>query len=644
MSSSSPSRLSDTLSGKIILALFLAGFALLLTAATDGRWHSLFLPAIPLAAGLILFIISVLRGMRIPRLGTLAWLTLGGSAYFFLRAWNGDALYDNWTDMSLILTGCIFYVTGIMMGVSRKHDQLLFGVTATVLILGAVILLIQVITGNHFTILRPSHTLYLEHVGNTGFFGYKNFAGHLMVAGGIFCLGYFTLYGKKSWKWLLVGVISIIGSFWCNSRAIYPNLCLGLLICWILYLCKVYKQTTKFMIGFVGGIVLILFIGAGVLIALSQDKSVIESVSGFWTSGGRFTLSSLAIDAAKDAPLFGHGPLSFENEAIPYFQELAIPNMAHNEYAQSMCDYGFTGFAILLLLLISHLIKGFTAIVKNRGQESISLARMGAAVALLSVAAMHATMEFIWHNGTLVAMSAFCAGIISAGMPDKQQRAGKIANNVTLLLFAILGAGFFSFIAIKSYPIWLNSWKFNAITGNAMNTEKLDLLKESISESHDPDMTISYASFITSINSQRGIVPVEELMFAESALREALTLSPSSHMIKTYLGIVLNMEQKFAESDLLLRPFANKGVFSESIFPWRAIYIMHLSSWADTIINDDPSMSLSIIKETRERLLDQSNHPKIAPKSILELKNRLTLEEMLLEDKGITPNDSWKER
>lgn len=635
-----PPRLTDTASGKTILGLLIAAFLLLLTSATDGRWYSLLLPALPMSAAMLVFIAALIRGLRIPRLNKLAWITLAGAGYFLLRAWLSRSLYDSWTDMALILTGCVFYVLGSFCGLSEKRDRTLFLCAASLLMLNLAVLLLQRITETPFTVLRPSISLTLDYVTNTGLFGYKNFTGHFMVAGGFFCCGYFMIKGRDAWKWLMIGLLSIAGSYWCDSRAILPNIAFGVLACWIIYLCKIYRQTTKFyLVGGIGMFLLILAVG-GLMLMMSQNAAMLDSLSQIWHSGGRYNLTGIAVELAKQAPLFGHGSLAFENGAIPYFDAPSIPNMAHNEYAQSMADYGFTGFAILLALIVVHLIRGVRQILRSTGDHSRYTARLAASTLLLSVASMHATMDFIWHNGALVAMGAFCAGMIATGLPSGQ-KAGRGVNNTALGLAAALTAGFFAWVAYQAWPVWERGWKLSSLP-KADNAARIELLKEVISLSGDPEITNKYASLVASIQTQRGLVPAHELEFTEQALRNALLHSPDNRFSATYLGIILSMEERFDEADKILEPFTREGAYYDWLFNWQTAYVFHLVSWAETILQDDPSTALSILKEAGNRINRIGYYQSFDSGIRANLKNRLALEILMLEDAGIKPDESWK--
>lgn len=638
MNERKPVRLSDSITGKIILGLLITAFALLLTSAADMTWHSLFLPAIPLAAALLLFIFALLKGSRIPRLNPLAWCTLAGAGYFLIRAWLSPGQFNKWADTSLILSGCIFYFLGILAGLSKKQDKLLFYTAAFFLLSGAVVLFIQQVSGNYFTILRPSFTILLEHVRNTGFFGYKNFMANFMMTGGTFCCAYFIMRGKGSLAWLLVGAISIFASFWCDSRSVVLNSCMAAVIFWVLYLIKLRSQNTKFYACFIGGLITVLIAGIGLVIAISQDLSLVKKANVEWFSGNRFELFGIALDAAKEAPLFGHGSLSFEYLATPTYTAMALPNMAHNEYVQTLCDYGSIGLAILVAFMILHLVRGFRQIISSGEPGGANTARIAGALTLLILASLHASMEFIWHTPGIVAMGAFCCGIIAAGNPT-EQKAGKLLNNSGVSLFALTGILFYSFIAWTSWPVWKNSWKINSLKNGGSYSEAVAILKDTLGFCQDPLMAQKYASVMARNAFKGKEIPFEELEFAENALRQSLALSPNEYMSRTYLGIILSLEGKFEEADQILKPFTVKGIFYERIFSWRSSYLVHLCFWADSTFANEPGKALSVVNEALALINDKSYRNILKPGEIKNMKNRLETEKWLLTEEGITPED-----
>ena len=54
----------------------------------------------------------------------------------------------------------------------------------------------------------------------------------------------------------------------------------------------------------------------------------------------------------------------FTNLAVEFFPFPNVPNFTHHEYAQAACDYGYTGLAVMLALLLLFISLGFRSVLR----------------------------------------------------------------------------------------------------------------------------------------------------------------------------------------------------------------------------------------------------------------------------------------
>lgn len=235
-------------------------------------------------------------------------------------------------------------------------------------------------------------------------------------------------------------------------------------------------------------------------------------------------------------------------------------------------------------------------------------------------------------------------GILASNSPDKLKIAKK-PDKLVISLLSIAVIAFSFSLCLKAYPMWKNEWKLSN-TNPSDRPAQIAIIKETMDKCADPSIVNSYAGFVISTQVQSNTVPISEFEYLEKKLTNALSLSPNNAMSKTYLGLSLSMQKKFEAADDILEGFTRSNhLYYERLFPWRTVYLNHLSDWADYIAHENKPLALSIINEALSRLPLPGVHE--LPNKTRNFENKLKLEKMMLEELSetpIIPDDSWKKK
>lgn len=626
-------RISQTWIGYAIMVVLFAVYSLLLTSSTSGEWFSYFLPAAAGIPAIFLFLLAIAFKVKIPQLPLVAWITIGvAGGYFLTRAWFSPDFYGSIQDMLPMVFALIFYVLGILIGFSRSSNRLLF-VAALVFIAANTIMLNDIFLFNENLVVgRPSQSMLLYQLGNTGTFGYENFTAQFLVGSSFFCVAYFIFSGFKSWPWLILGILGCASALpLTDARSIYPNMILGGIICWGFLLIRCYSKTKIFVTLSIFSIIGTLIFSGYLLSLLTHQTGSVSDLSTSTNSSGRFLFLAMIPQIVESTPWIGHGAQSFPHTALPLMPMGMMPNMAHNEYAQSITDYGWTGFALMVSLLASHLVLGLRLILR----KTISLefkSIYAASFCLISIMCFHAAFDFIWHNGALTSSAGLALGILSTSATNQARSGSRFNNGALISIGILLILGLSSFCKI-SYPIWKLSWDMNnlpALTKNAIGAEHLEILDRAVTIAGDPEQTNKLAHII--LNSP-SLATRENCTKLIEQLVHSLRLSPQNDMLKTCLGRAYDNVGDYEKAEALLSPYSYPDYYRA--YPWKDYYMTHLARWADSQLGKDNAIALSLILEM-DRMYPLQNAFGIKSKKQTEL-----LKELLLRKK-IKPNDSWK--
>lgn len=586
------SRLTESLPGRVA-GWLLAALWIFSMSGVDAFAYSSFPACVVLAVVLVLVLCALLAGKRVVRMSGTGWFSLAAGGYFLLRCMNSYAVVESWAETTLILGAFVYYVAGVYAA-QNKNPGGLVCVLFVALLLNAVAL--WAVKQPWFCLEWTGRARYTPEGSNslpTSLFIYKNFAGVFFCVGGC-ALGawaWWVCRGMRRVSALLAAVVFICCSLLCGTRAVYVVAPLFVVLFWVAdMLMRVLRDQRIGSANAVLGIVVL--IGIAILaVDFIFGYQLVGNVSGIDTHL-RYMIWAAVCEVLPNAPLWGYGAHAATWEMVPYYSEWQLPNYVHNEYLQVWSDYGPVGLVLLLLILLLHVVRG----VRCLNSEACSVARHSlAAVALLvlvSIAA-YAMVDFPWHSFALVAMCAFCCGVLASPFahralswfsgrkwrnpgqaPLLAVRAQKWPGRVVLVL---LSGGLLALscrLGDTLLPAWRAQWEYNELSrgqGDASAMARRALIARLLPQYPSPALMDTYFMF-----PQNMVPPAER----ERLLRIALEGNPRQLFTLVMLVDALGQQNKFVEAEMLMRENFADGVLLGSVLTnWPAYYAYNLLIW-----------------------------------------------------------------
>ena len=280
--------------------------------------------------------------------------------YFFLRAYFSAVSDLGRQDLFLMSSAMMIYcIMGILMPskIIRKWLTMAF------------ILLMILNLLNWIPAIgdwRDSTLNFANGKSNTGLFNHRNFYGNFMFMMTCLCLS-FAVFGKQSsivrGGYLVISVLGGCSVVMSTSRASFLSLAIGVSViigCWMLvhYFSsdKKNKKPLAILAITLCGLILISLLVGGKYVLSERSNEMADS-------NGRKVYFALSLEQVPDAPLFGSGSRSVEYKSYEYWPMEMSRNttdfkFVHNEYLQSITDYGIIGFVLLLTTFFWHLVNG----------------------------------------------------------------------------------------------------------------------------------------------------------------------------------------------------------------------------------------------------------------------------------------------
>lgn len=550
-------------------------------------------------------------GLKIVKLPVTAWLSLAAALYYLWRASTGFSVIENLSDIGLILGAIAFYLAGLFTGQHNSSRGCTIVLSIAILLnLGAMWLMRQDTVNLHW-LGRVNVSLTGENSRHVTLYVYKNFAGLMLSLCGSLLIWRAMLRGEKSLKAALpalIGLAGIAASFFCGTRVIWLVLPLALAAGWVLWIVMKLYTNRPLGWGMIGGGVVLL---VAILISAYDflfDNSLVKYFSGV-ESHTRFLIWECINRVLPEASLTGFGPGGSQWEIISFYPEWQQPNYAHNEYLQLWADYGLIGLGTAVALLLLHVIQGFRALAS----EHISAERRcKTALALLSLGLMScaAVTDFVWHNFSLLSLTAFTCGTLASPFPQPpmslfsrrnwapecrpaaqpvkaQGRGGRVVVSVLLLALST------AFIKLSNIltPVWSSQWEFEQLVAQKAPVKTLRSYLLSILRTY-PDTRI--ADYIITM------APTTEPDWNayEQGLRYALAGNPRQLCTAAMLAQTLDRLGRHKEAEDVFRSYyPGDGPDNQCLTRWATLYASNLQRWGRMeMLAGNPGCALSLLQ------------------------------------------------
>lgn len=646
-------------------------------SGVDKNAYSAFPVTMAVGVVALLIVAGVCMGYKLVRMSWLGWFSLlGVGGYYMARCCMSYSVVEVWREGALILGAMVFYLMGLYAAQLRSNGWL-YGVLLLSVALNILYSYLMndtdapmVLTG------RPEIGLTGLNTRPGSLFLYCNVGAAFLMLGGVLLLN--IAFWLKKWRvvYVVMGLISIVLSFYYDARIVYvlpPILLVG---SWLIqFLVRLYE---KQKIGRIWGI-------SGVLLFVSVGCLICEFLFGYELFGHvmevdthlRSRMWKDAIAVALVAPEWGYGASATQWEILPIFDYAdAAPVYAHNEYVQMWVDYGVIGLILMCMTIVFHVGFGAWAITTEHMNQDQRKQRLLACL-IIVVLCVCAFSDFFWHFYSMVAMTAFCCGITASpfardkislpwsrkwvvktgGKTNIALRTQGICGNVVIVLMCVGMIGCAWWLCEKLYYPWLKQWEFAAlcVPGKDDDAAQRHLIQEDVLNVY-PDAAIMdyfYSIPLSGVSWQR----------QEVALKKALAANPKNLFVVTMLGDVLCWEKKHREAEILYRKYFSQCTLRNAMHPrgvrrWHAYYAYNLLRWGYQKMKlGDPSTAysmmdyaLNIHAKNRIRFFYRYGslskgwndrdavHPE-APAFIRLCEKKVELFQLL----GIRKNDSWKE-
>ena len=407
-------KVSELIIGLVVLIGLLCAFLLGTRLSTPLQSPALLVLSV--AGGLSVLMVFTKRQMPSVRLlvfFSVVWL------YFILRAYFSPVGDLGSEDLFLIFSAGLLYVTtGYNLGTASMRMGLAYTVILA-LSLNVISGLIQYTGGEgiwpqqFFTdVERPGGSVI------TGLYGYRGSFANFTSIAGVLTLA-LAIWGKFH---IVVRAVFFSGtalSFFlisqANSRSAILALIVGVLVmivCLFIYAKGQHDKYQKKLALSAGVLTLLLIIGGGIATVsvfsnrAAEDVSVADVV---FADSARGSYWPMAIDQVSLDPILGSGSRSFSYLCDRFWNpnlrvQSNSPEFVHNEYLQTLTDYGAIGLLMILVFVCAHLVIGFKRLrvisdlmASKDLKSSNAIALCVAGMAGISIMAVHVIFDFRTH-------------------------------------------------------------------------------------------------------------------------------------------------------------------------------------------------------------------------------------------------------
>ena len=398
-------------------------------------------------------------------------ISILGSGYFIWRAVAGGPLSLAVADMALILIAICSYLIGATG--SDKVIRLIFYGWIIACLANVCVAMAQLSSDSFFYIWRD---IAGGESKPTGLFGHYNpFASFLNISAFVM-LSFASRAGQMKWRISagLLFVILIGAMIASGSRGGGLSFMVGFLV-WVLVILVDLKvrRSKRFGVALLGvsvAGVLVLLAGSLLVNNINVRRSAEATerhgtkIESEMDDGGRLVFQQMAFDIFQESPLIGSGPRAFSYKAYDHweFDEHEAwnhdPEFAHNEFLQTLSDYGLIGFLVLLVVFFTHGVVGLLGVVTTGGKRdgfitTLQIGAFGGLAALL----MQSYFSFLIHFPTLVVLMAFLVSLLIRGRTGKPEAGLRICSKliggalvIASVSVAVIGLSFGQSYLLKS--------------------------------------------------------------------------------------------------------------------------------------------------------------------------------------------------
>ncbi len=436
----------------LVVMAAIAGFSLLATGAVRAVDFAIVEFLMAGALGLAVVRLWVHRQPTF-HLSPVLWSVLAFAAYGCLRFTQADIPYVAEDEWMRVWVYTMFFGILTLHVFRPQYLQTFLGIIAVLAVGSCLYAAYQYFTGSSriWTFIRPPN--YTRR-GSGTFINPNNFAGYMAVLLPI--AASFLIVGRmKVTARLLVGYAALmfaVGLLVAASRGALLGAAVGMItLAFLLVRQPAFRLPAIVMIGvfILGGI------GFAARDSLTQWR-IQQTQNVQLEQDTRILLWQSASAIWQEHPLWGAGPAHYDH-VFPQYRPANLqkisPEFAHNDYLNTLADYGLIG-ALLILLVIVTAELGFRYGWKKfrRDGDTLDSARSNrlaliiGASAGITVALTHALVDYNFHVPAYALLVVFLLALLAIFWRTDNARwwwQPKTAGKIFLTLFCVLSAAGF---------------------------------------------------------------------------------------------------------------------------------------------------------------------------------------------------------
>lgn len=453
----------------LVIGIFLLGLLLVGMLGTETRLL-FYWPACALLG--VAALLTVVRGgwaLRSPPSdGTMATALLFGG-YVIVRCVTSPVAAWAREDLFIMLGCAVTYVLGATALSQRRTMALVLGVIILLTVGNLVVGFVHFSGWWSFRLvpgfIRPDADAH--RIG--GFFNNPNHLAAFLTMCAVFLMGV-ALFGRSGavGRLLLIflALAAAIGVALTVSRAAMVGMTAGGLVLLVISLWVLW-HTQRHRIGAIlGGVLVIAGLGLVVIYGVfSPQLQRRAGTVGVGDGDPRGLVWRSALAQWHEHPVIGAGARMFYDGCVRLRPEDAPSWMkdarfAHNDWLQLLCDYGWIGAALFLLMLGAHLLQLSRYLhwfVHERFPRTASplsshLGYLAGSAAALAAALAHAVFEFHFHVAAVAIFAALFFGVLAnPGIIDPLNPPRRRPGVRLLVKFALVPVG-----AVLLWGTWVH--------------------------------------------------------------------------------------------------------------------------------------------------------------------------------------------
>jgi O-antigen ligase len=417
----------------LLLVLLAVGYSTLAFGGVRLIDQAVVMGLIVVGLGLLVFK-SVVSKEPVLRTGPAGWVLLAFLAYAAVRHSFAEIEYVSRRELiEIVLAASVFFLVSISITGSREARWLVGGV----LILAAVVSMYgvyQAVAKSDlvWTSVRPAQ--YAGR-GSGTFINPNHFAGQLAM---VLPLGVgLTLLSRTSWTLRIIAAYCVLvvlaGLIFSFSRGGWVAGAGGVGL--VVLLLGILRRRSRGWLLILSAVFVMSGLLASSTMFMKSRAKLTEQEYNSWEKSTRFLIWKAAYQEWQLNPWWGSGADHFQYRYYAHRDTWLQTNpvRVHNDYLNTLCDYGVAGFSLVMLFLILLFARAARVVWRTWRLESAAsrsapdhTALLAAAAAGLFALAIHSVVDFNLHLRANLLVAAVLAGLV-AGL-SRELVAGLVAS------------------------------------------------------------------------------------------------------------------------------------------------------------------------------------------------------------------------